>query len=122
MSAPVQNHRDIEVDHPVYLGGPGHAPCEVDTRHDRPDYVTTDGVEVWMERKRQKTRFLDAAGNQVGPVHCNLAPAVVWARAQGWRDPGLPDWFNDEAIADVAAGGAPDDRHKDEGAWTGESP
>jgi hypothetical protein len=31
---------------------------------------------------------------------------VVWARAQGWRDPSLPQWFNDGATAEVRAGGA----------------
>lgn len=106
MSAAVQNHRDIVIDHAVYVAGPGHSPREIDVRCNRPDYVTTEGVEVWMERKHQKTRFLDAAGNQVGPMHRNLVPAVIWAAAQGWRDPGMPGWFNDEVIAEVAAGGA----------------
>jgi hypothetical protein len=103
---PEQNYR-IEVNHPVLLGGAPHDSAELDLSPDRPDYVTTDGVEVWMERKRQKTRFLDVAGGQVGPVHANLGPAVCWARAQGWRDPSLPQWFNDGAIAEVSAGGAP---------------
>lgn len=101
-----QNYR-IKVDHPVCLGGADHEPVELDLNPHAPDYVTTDGVEVWMERKQQKTRFLDAEGNQVGPVHRNLAPAVAWARASGWRDPSLPGWFNDGAIAEVAAGGPP---------------
>lgn len=102
---PEQNYR-LEVSHPVLLGGRGHDPAPVDLSPDRPDYVTTDGIPVWIERKGQKTRFLDAAGEQVGPVHRNLVPAIVWARGQGWRDPALPDWFNDGAIAEVAAGGA----------------
>jgi hypothetical protein len=101
---PEQNYR-VEVDRPVFLGSADQAPEALDLSPDRPDYVTTDGVEVWMERKHQKMRFLDARGEQVGPVHRNLAPAVVWARANGWRDPSLPDWFNDGAIAEVAAGG-----------------
>lgn len=101
---PEQNYR-IEVNRPVLLGGAAHEPAELDLSPDRPDYVTADGVEVWMERKHQKTRFLDASGSQVGPVHRNLAPAVGWARAQGWCDPSLPQWFNDGAIAEVAAGG-----------------
>ena len=104
-SRPEQNYR-IEVNHPVLLGSGGHAPAELDLSLDRPDFVTTDGVEVWMERKRQKTRFLDSRGNQVGPVHHNLAPAIIWARAHGWRDPSLPQWFNDAVIAEVSAGGA----------------
>jgi hypothetical protein len=98
------NHR-IEVAQPVFLGSADHEPEQLDLSPDRPDYVTPDGVEVWIERKGQKTRFLDAAGEQVGPVHSNLAPAVLWARVHGWRDPTLPDWFNDGAIAEVAAGG-----------------
>ena len=102
---PEQNYR-IEVDRPVFIGGGGHGLTEVDVSPDRPDFVTTEGVPVRMERKGQKTRFLDAAGNQVGPVHANFVPAIVWARAQKWTDPSLPDWFNDACIAEVAAGGA----------------
>ena len=103
-SRPGQDYR-IEASRPVLLGGEGHAPAELNLSPDRPDYVTTDGTEVWIERKRQKTRFLYARGRQVGPVHRNLAPAVVWARTQGCRDPSLPQWFNDGAIAEVSAGG-----------------
>jgi hypothetical protein len=98
---PEQNYR-IEVSRSVLFGGGGRAPAELDLRPGRPDFVTTDGVEVWMERKRQKTRFLDCRGSQVGPVHCNLGPAIVWARAHGWHDPSLPEWFNDAVIAEVS--------------------
>jgi hypothetical protein len=101
---PEKNYR-IEVSHPVSLGGAARDPAELDLSPDRPDYVTPDGTEVWIERKRQKTRFLDAFGRQVGPVHRNLVPAIVWARANRWRDPSLPQWFNDGVIAEVAAGG-----------------
>jgi len=103
---PEQNYR-VEVDHPVLLGGQGHDLVELDLSPGRPDFVTTEGVEVWIERKRQKTRFLDAQGNQVGPVHRNFVPAIFWAYAQKWRDPSSPDWLNDGCIAEVAAGGAP---------------
>lgn len=103
---PERNFRDIVVDEPVHIVGPGGQRFEVDTDPDRPDFVTAQGVLVWMERKRQKTRFLDAQGNQVGPIHKNFVPALVWARAQGWRDPSAPDWFNDAVIAEVRAGGA----------------
>lgn len=75
--------------------------------HGSPPARCPDGTEVWIERKHQKTRFLDCHGNQVGPVHANLAPAVVWARVQGWRDPSLPNWFNDGAIAELRGGGVP---------------
>jgi hypothetical protein len=102
---PEQNYR-IEVSGPVLLAGAEHAPAEIDLSPDRPAYVTTDGVEVWIERKRQKTRFLDSRGGQVGPVHRNLAPAIVWALRQGWRNPSMPAWFNDGAIAEARAGGA----------------
>lgn len=95
----------IEVNHPVLLGGSGHDTVVVDTSPDRPAYITTDGVAVWMERKVQRTRYLDAAGQQVGPWHKNFVPAIIWAAAQGWRDPSVPDWFNDAVIAEVAAGG-----------------
>jgi hypothetical protein len=67
-SRPERNYH-IEVTHPVLLGGEGHAPAELDLSPGRPDYVTTDGAEVWIEHKRQKTRFLDSHGNQVGPIH-----------------------------------------------------
>jgi hypothetical protein len=110
-SRPERNYL-IEVSQPVLLGGGGREPEELDLSPDRPDYVTTDGVGVWIERKHQKTRFLDRDGRQVGPVHPNLAPAIVWARAQGWRDPSLPQWFNEGAIAEVRAGGAGMDREQ----------
>ncbi len=96
-----KNYR-IETDRPVLLGGASREPAELDLSPDLPDYVTPDGVEVWIERKSQRTRFLDARGAQVGPVHRNLAPAIAWARAHGWRDPSLPEWFNDGAIAEVS--------------------
>jgi hypothetical protein len=98
---PEQNYR-IEATQPVLFGGDVHAPAELDLRPDRPDYVTADGTEVWIERKHQKTRFLSSAGSQVGPLHGNLGPAVAWARAHGWRDPSLPEWFNDGAIAEAS--------------------
>lgn len=70
---------------------------------DPADYVTTDGAEVWIERKGQKTLFIDASGSQVGPVHSNLGPAIVWARIHGWRDPSPPEWFNDVATSSYRA-------------------
>jgi hypothetical protein len=106
VSAPELNCRDVVVNGPVHVVGRGGQRFEVNTEPDRPHFVTTDGVLVWMERKRQKTRFLDAEGNQVGPVAPNFVEAIVWARKQGWRDPSVPDWFNDAVIAEVAAGGS----------------
>lgn len=94
----------IEVETPVMLGGARHPAEELNLSPERPDYVTPDGTQVWIEHHGQRTRFLDRHGAQVGPVHRNLGPAVVWARAQGWRDPALPGWFNDGAIAEVSGG------------------
>jgi len=111
MSRPVQNFRDVVVSHPVMVASLGHDPVEIDLNPNRADYVTGDGLEVWMERPakgsrgHQKTRFVDADGNQVGPVHDNLVPAVVWAMNEGWRDPSMPDWFNESATERVRAGG-----------------
>lgn len=50
-------------------------------------YVTTDGTPVWMWRKGQRVRFYDAAGEQVGPEHRNVCPAIVWAASNAWFDP-----------------------------------
>lgn len=112
------DHRDIEVNGTVRIVS-GDRSFEVDLDPDRPCFVTPDGVEVWTKRpKGQRTWFVDADGNQVGPVHRNLVPAHVWARANGWRDPTAPDWWNDACAREIAAGGAPDDRHRDAGAWT----
>jgi hypothetical protein len=105
---PEQNYR-IEVACPVLLGGTAHEAAQLDLSPVRPDYVTPDGLAVWIERKSQKTRFLDACGAQVGPVHRNLAPAIAWARVHGWSDPSLPDWFNDGAIAEARADLGPED-------------
>lgn len=53
-----------------------------------PHYVTPpNGIAVWMWRKGQHVRFYDEHGNQVGPEHGNVAPAVCWAAGQGWIDP-----------------------------------
>jgi hypothetical protein len=53
-----------------------------------PHYVTPpNGLAVWMWRKRQRVRFYDEKGNQVGPEHKNVVPAVIWAAANGWIDP-----------------------------------
>lgn len=103
---PEQNFRDVEVDHPVHIIS-GDQRFEVNTDPNRADYQTTEGVLVWLERKKIRTRYLDAEGNQVGPWHDNLFPALIWAAAQGWRDPSAPDWWNDGLIAEVRAGGAP---------------
>lgn len=120
---PTQNYR-LAVNHPVFIGGV--APdgtdrlTQCDLSPDLPDYITDEGISVWIERPakgtkgQQKTRFVDADGNQVGRIHTNLVPAIVYAAHSGWRSPGSPDWFNDAVIEEVRAGGAPLDRHGDE--------
>ena len=52
-----------------------------------PSFVTCEGVAVTMWRKGQRVQFFDDDGNQVGPEHRNVAPAVVAAFADGWIDP-----------------------------------
>lgn len=109
MTRPEQNFRDIVVSEPVRVMGADGRSFEVDLDPDKPDYITDDGVEVWIERPAkgtkggQKTRFVDADGNQVGPIHSNLVPAIVHAAYYGWRDPGVPDWWSDEVTAEVRA-------------------
>lgn len=100
---PVQNFKDILVDRPVMIAGVDRPPVQIDLTSSKPDYVTDIGTEVWLERKKQRTRFLDRSGNQVGPWHSNLVPAIIWARYHGWVDPTLPDWFNQECIDEVRA-------------------
>lgn len=49
-------------------------------------WETPERVLVWMYRKGQRVRFLDAEGTQVGPEHANVAPALVWKAHAGWID------------------------------------
>lgn len=51
-------------------------------------YNTPDGP-VWMRRRGQRVRYYNAAGDQVGPEHSNVAPAVGYAQQQGWLNPHL---------------------------------
>ena len=47
-------------------------------------YLTLAGP-VWMRRRGQRVRFFDQDGQQVGPEHANVAPAVAYALyAEGW--------------------------------------
>jgi hypothetical protein len=112
--APEQNFRDMVCDTDVTIVGADGRSFVANLDPNRVDYVTPDGVEVWMERKRQKVRFLDAFGNQVGPVHANVVPAVIWATLNGWRDPSAPDWWNDQAYEQTKASAA-----GELGAWEG---
>jgi hypothetical protein len=122
--AAAQNFRDIEVRDPVKIvdGTTGESYL-ADLNPDRVDYITDEGVEVWLERPakgtrgEQRTRFVDRDGNQVGPIHVNLYPAIVYASYYGWRDPSMPKWAQDASIREVRAnttkhpGGAGPDWH-----------
>lgn len=48
-------------------------------------HITEHGTPVWMWRKRQAVRFYDRYGVQHGPEQTNVAPAVYYAYAMGWR-------------------------------------
>jgi hypothetical protein len=49
-----------------------------------PAYLTPSGP-VWMRRgKRNRVRFYDIDGAQVGPEQSNVAPAVAYALTEGW--------------------------------------
>jgi hypothetical protein len=49
--------------------------------------VNADGQRITMYRgPRQACRFYDAdTGEQVGPEQSNVAPAIAWAMAHGFR-------------------------------------
>lgn len=53
--------------------------------------VPETGICVWMFRNGQRVRFYDARGNQVGPEHKNVMPAICWASGQAWIDPSNPN-------------------------------
>lgn len=44
-----------------------------------------DGSIVRMYRKRQRVRFYDVDGRQVGPEQGNVAPAFAYAMHRGWQ-------------------------------------
>lgn len=71
-----------------------------------PHYVTPDGVTVTMWRKGQRVRYFDTDGNQVGPEHRNVVPAVIWAAAHAWIDPRDP-MLSLAVTMEVRAGGCP---------------
>lgn len=66
-------------------------------------YLTDQGVEVYLFRKGQRCRWFTAAGEQVGPEHRNVVPALIWAYANGWHDPSNPAWLNAGIAAEIAA-------------------
>lgn len=49
-------------------------------------YITRHGTAVAMYRRGQRVRFIDNAGKQVGPEQSNVAPAVAYAMARGWKE------------------------------------
>ncbi len=48
-----------------------------------PSYMSGEGP-VWMFRYRQRVRFYNAAGEQVGVEQANVAPAVAYALHLTW--------------------------------------
>ena len=71
---------------------------------DTPAFITDAGVSVWMWRKGQRVRFLTADGEQVGPEHSNVFPAMLSAFAAGWQDTNLSRIANAICRAEVRAG------------------
>lgn len=67
-------------------------------------YRLPDGREVTMRRRGQRCRFFTDDGEQVGPEHANVAPAVVAAAYAGWWDLNSPAWLNVGLIREVREG------------------
>jgi hypothetical protein len=65
-------------------------------------WITTEGVHVTMRRRAQRVRFMDAQGQQHGPEHRNVVPAIIWANANGWIDPTVPAWLRDGMRREIA--------------------
>lgn len=65
--------------------------------------VTDTGIEVWMWRKGQKVRFFDCNGQQVGPEHANVVPALLSVWKRGWRCKDHPKWLQDGCIKEAQA-------------------
>jgi hypothetical protein len=73
-------------------------PEQVDPKWGKPysgtEFVLNDGRTVRMYRNRNAVRYYDTNGEQVGPEHRNVVPALVWAWAQpDWHDPSTPPWL-----------------------------
>lgn len=58
-----------------------------------------------MRRRGQRCRFYTDEGEQVGPEHANVSPAVVAAAHAGWWDLTAPAWLNAGVALEVRAGG-----------------
>lgn len=65
------------------------------------DWLTPEGVTLTMRRRGCRVRFYDDAGNQIGPEHANVYPAMVAAFAAGYRDLSAPRWLSDGCAAEV---------------------
>lgn len=72
---------------PLAPKDPGFGEC---WSTDGPEYVTPDGVAVWMWRKGQRVRFYDMRGQQVGPEAPNVYPAQIYAAKHAWVSPTSP--------------------------------
>lgn len=57
---------------------------------DGPEYVTPEGIAVWMWRKGCRVRFFDMRGQQVGPEAPNVYPAQIYAAKHAWVSPATP--------------------------------
>ena len=68
---------------------------------DKPSFITDAGVAVWMWRKGQRVRYFTANGEQVGPEHSNVVPAMLAGWAAGWNDPSIPEWLNRGCRAEI---------------------
>lgn len=51
-----------------------------------PDWVSRD-VWMWRRAAGQQVKFQTRAGEQVGPIHDNVAHAVIWVAAAAWFNP-----------------------------------
>lgn len=63
-----------------------------------------DGSYVELWRRGQQCRFYDGDGQQVGPEHRNVVPAIVWAYHETeWVDSDAPAWLDAGVRREVRA-------------------
>lgn len=70
----------------------------------RPMFFTDSGIPVWMWRKGQRCRFFTEEGEQIGPEHRNVYPAMLSAFAAGWHDPSMSAMGNFTCRMEVSHG------------------
>lgn len=65
-------------------------------------WCTPDRRLVEMQRKGQRVRFFDTeTGEQVGPEHRNVVPAMCAAAFAGWLDCNAPAWLAAGMVREV---------------------